>query len=432
MQIEKINNDCIRYNFNINIKEFDLFVKKAFEKIKHKVEVKGFRKGFVTRDVFEKNFDKKPLYKESFELLVQDKLKCIFENKNYNIIGSPKIVNFVFEDLINKKDFFNFGLEFVLKPKITLCDYKKIKVNVKLEEVKEKEIENKLDLLLKENPILENKKENENVLELGDFAVFDFEGYLNGELFKGGTAIDYTLEIGSNNFIDGFEKQMIGMKVNEKKEINVRFPDNYLNKQLASKEVIFKIFLKNIKIKKNVVWNDELVKNLKFPDINNLEEFKIKIKKELESQKKYEKEEKEKELILDFLIKNSNLNVPSSLIEEEVEHAKRDFEKELNSKNINLEQYLESNNWNKEQFEQNIKDKTLINVKLNFLLDEIAFIEKIKFSPEELELHYQKIKNEFKIDVDKLKQNSFFVENIETNLLRQKVMEFLFKTNIIH
>jgi trigger factor len=430
MQIKKINNDFIQYHFEINKDDFDLFIEEIYNKIKSKVELKGFRKGFVTRDMYEKHFDPRSLYEDAFTSLVQTKLKEIFEQKKeYDIIGEPKIINFDPEVLTKKKDFFNFGIEFMLKPEIKICDYKKIPVKNYNSEITDEEVQKKIDFLFKHNPILESKEKDAS-LELGDVAIFDFQGYLNGQLFEGGSATNYTLEIGSNQFIPGFETGMIGLKRNEEKDINVSFPVDYEKEELAGKEVFFKVLIHDIKRKKDVVLNDELIQSMKFPNINNVSEFKKQIKEELEIQKKYETENKRKEEILDFLVKNCNLKISQFLIDEEEKNLKKELEEELKSKKVSLKEYLKQMKLDETKFSQEMQTQALNKIKLNFLLDEIGTKEKIEISPQELEETFKQVSSEYKTDIQMIKKNSYFVKNIKDYLIRQKVVDFLVKNNI--
>ncbi|MEZ0180185.1 trigger factor ['Camptotheca acuminata' phytoplasma] len=433
MENKKINNEneLVQYNFRIDRNTFELFVNRAFDEVKNTVEIKGFRKGFITRNIFEKHFDSKSLYQDAFDFLVQEKAEEIIKNKDSNVIGIPKVVNFKAEDVINKKEFFDFSLEFITKPTIELCNYKEIAIDVPSAEVTEEEIEEQLDVLLNKNPILEQKTENGNILELGDFALIDFKGYLGDDLLDGGTADNYTLEIGSKTFIDGFETGMIGMETNTNRDVEVVFPEDYFNKEIASKKVVFKIFLKDIQTKKKIDWNDDLVKDLKFPGIDNLHDFKHQIKHELEIQKKDKLRKKKEEFVLDFVFKNSNVSfIPESLIDDEKVNVKKELEEELESKRISHERYLKDNNCNEEQFEARIKEQASMDVKLKLLLDEISLNEKIEVSSEEVETYYKKLKKESKIDVEKMKKNYFWVRDVKQNLIRQNAIEFLFQTNI--
>ncbi|WP_323847730.1 MAG: trigger factor [Phytoplasma sp.] len=429
MEVKKINNDFVQYHFQIKKNEFDILVDKVFEKIKPKVEVKGFRKGFVTRSVFEKHFDSQSLYKDAFETLVQLKFKEILDkNKEYNFIGQPKLINFQLEKLNNIKNVFDFGLELMLKPKLELCNYQEIPLNKYNSEVTEEEVQKKIDALLYNHPILE-KKENDLPLELGDFAVFDFQGYLNNQLFEGGSATNYTLEIGSNQFIPGFEKEMIGLKINKKKDITLSFPNDYANTELAGKEVCFKVWLKDIKRRKNVFLNDEIVKNFQIPDIYNVQEFKTKIKEELIIQKKYEAEHNRKEDILDFICKNSVLNIPQFLIDEETQNLKKELEENLKSQKITLEQYLKQMNFSEEKFNKDIQEKAFKTIKINLLLDEIGSKENINISQEELDESYKQINKSYKIDIQVIKENPSFVNHIKDDLIRRKTIDLLLNKN---
>lgn len=263
----------------------------------------------------------------------------------------------------------------MLKPEIKICDYKTIPVKNYNSEITDEEVQKKIDFLFKHNPILESKEKDAS-LELGDIAIFDFQGYLNGQLFEGGSATNYTLEIGSNQFIPGFETGMIGLKRNEEKDINVCFPLDYEKKELAGKEVFFKVLIHDIKRKKDVVVNDELVQSMKFPNINNVSEFKKQIKEELEIQKKYETENKRREEILDFLVKNCNLKISQFLIDEEEKNLKKELEEELKSKKVSLKEYLKKMKLDETKFSQEMQTQALNKIKLNFLLDEIGTKEK--------------------------------------------------------
>lgn len=276
--------------------------------------------------------------------------------------------------------------------------------------------------------ILFQKKENDLPLELGDFAVFDFQGYLNNQLFEGGSATNYTLEIGSNQFIPGFEKEMIGLKINKKKILLCHSPMIMLIQNLLAK-VCFKVWLKDIKRRKNVFLNDEIVKNFQIPDIYNVQEFKTKIKEELIIQKKYEAEHNRKEDILDFICKNSVLNIPQFLIDEETQNLKKELEENLKSQKITLEQYLKQMNFSEEKFNKDIQEKAFKTIKINLLLDEIGSKENINISQEELDESYKQINKSYKIDIQVIKENPSFVNHIKDDLIRRKTIDLLLNKN---
>ncbi|MBP3059195.1 trigger factor [Texas Phoenix palm phytoplasma] len=427
MQFKKISDEIIQYNFEIVKKEFDYFIEKSFKEIQSQISVKGFRKGFVTRNVFEKKFGIKKLYNSAFENLVQEKVDQILKNNNdFKILENYKITNFQLEDLYSFKEKFNFSIEFTLKPEITFnSPYKGIKLNSNLKkEITEKEIQNKIDLFLESNNLFESKKE-ESFLEKGDIAVFDFKGFLNDTPLEGGQATNYFLEIGSNKFVPGFEKEMIGMKKKEEKIIKVFFPSDYNYKNLASKEVKFKIFLHDIKIKKTLTLDEKLIKNLQIPNINSIKEFKDYIKKQLEYKQNSKIEEENKKKILEFLIKNSNVKIPLNLVKIEKQNLINKLEEKLKLQNIDLKKYLESIKLELEKFHQEMDEKALKNLKINFLLEEISEKEKITIQPEELELAYQQLSLENNVNISKIKENLSIQEYLKKHLLQDKTIKFL-------
>ncbi|MFR0367930.1 trigger factor [Candidatus Phytoplasma palmae] len=428
MQFKKINDEIIQYNFEIVKKEFDSFVEKSFKEIQSQIFIKGFRKGFVTRNVFEKKFGIKKLYNSAFEYLVQEKVDQILKNNNdFKILENYKITNFKLEDIYSFKEKFHFSIEFNLKPEITLnFPYKGIKLNSNLKkEITEQEIQNQIDLFLESNNLFESKKEG-SFLEKGDIAVFDFKGFLNETTpLEGGQATNYSLEIGSNKFVPGFEKEMIGMKRQEEKIIKVVFPSDYNHKKLASKEVTFKIFLHDIKIKKKLTLDETLIKSIKIPNVNNIEEFKNYIKKNLEYKKNSEIENENKKQILDFLIKNSNIKIPLNLVNIEKNNLIKQLESQLKIQNIELNKYLENMKLDLEKFHQEMNEKALNNLKINFLLEEISEKEKITIQPNELELAYQQLSLENNVNISKIKENASIQEYLKKHLLQDKTLKFL-------
>jgi trigger factor len=280
-----------------------------------------------------------------------------------------------------------------------------------------------MDLFLKHNETLVPKK-NDLPLEIGDIAIFDFKGFLDGHSFDGGTAINHSLEIGSNKFIPGFETGMLGMKREEKRNIKVFFPENYDKKELASKEVVFQIFLREIKTPQKFVVTDEFIKNLRLPNIKTVDALKKSIKEHLENQKKSEYNKEVLQKVFEYLITNSNLIIPQHFVKKEVENIKQQFTFQLQEKKINLEQYLKMTNSNEEEYEKKTYEQALKNVQINFLLEEIIAKENIQVRPEEIEQRYEQISKNYKIPIDKLKEN-YSVENIKNGLSKIKASDFL-------
>ncbi|MDV3167189.1 MAG: trigger factor [Vigna little leaf phytoplasma] len=426
MQIKKINENLVQYHFEIPYVEFENFIKKAFDNIKTKVIIKGFRKGNIDQNIFERHYGFQILYKNAFEFLLKEKLDYIlkYPQDNLSLIGEPKLINFQLEK-INKNKPLHFGLEFELKPKVTLCSYKNIPISFANITVTEQEIQEQIDLLLKSKAPLKSKEPN-SLLSQGDIAVFDFKGFLDKKPFPGGQAKNYQLEIGSNKLVDGFEKGMIGMKVGERKNITLVFPTNYKQKNLAGKLVIFEVFLHEIKTRDKMILTDSLVNDMNLFNIKTINDLKIKITQDLTSRKiKIQKEQQIKE-ILDFLFRNtSSLKTPSYLVNLEFSLLKENFISQLSSIGMTLEQYCKNMEYNLEEWGKKNNEIAIRNVHLRLVLDEIAKKEKIFISDKELDHEFSKISTHYKISLTRLKQNKEFLQNINQKLLHSKVLDFL-------
>jgi trigger factor len=435
MYIKKINNNFVQFHFKINKEEFESYIEIAFNKIKNNIEIKGFRKGFITRNIFKKKIGDKNLYKNALDICYKKKIEEIFKNnKDFVFINEPKLISLNIEKL-EQKNFFDLILEFSIMHRITLCNYKNIEIEINYEQnltIEEKEIEKNIDLLLQKN-IFSNFKNKKIPLEKGDLAIINLKSfninnqkeYENKNIFG-----NYSLEIGKNQFISGFDEQLLGMKINEKKTFSLFLPLKNENKENISQEIRFEVLLKNIKVKRENYLNDEFIKSIKIPNIFTFQELKNEVKKELENHKeKYVKQIKKKK-ILDFIIKNSNIEIEDKLIVDEIKNLKTEFVTKLKEKKIDFIKYLESNKISKEEWENEIKNETIKKIKKIFILNTIFLNEKMEISKEEIYLNYKKIMLQNNISLNELEKNFFLIEEIKKNIIMQKAMIFLLKNNV--
>ncbi|KND62534.1 trigger factor [Candidatus Phytoplasma phoenicium] len=428
MQIKKINDCFVQYHFEVQNDEFENFIQKAFDKVKNKITIKGFRKGNVKRNVFERFYGTKALHKDAFEDLLKEKLTYIWMNQQeeLSLIGEPKLIDFQLGK-INKNKNFSFALEFELKPKVVLCSYKNIPISIQNIIVTDLEVQKQIDVLLEQKAVLKPKL-SDDILSLGDIAILDFRGLCQNQYFEGGEAQNFSLEIGSNKFIEEFETGMIGMKKNEKRNISLVFPQTYPQKELAGKPVVFEVHLRDIKIKEQVFLTDDLVSNMKFPNIKTINDLKKHIFNELVKQKQKKQKEKQIQEILDFLINNtSSLKVPLNLVHKEATILQKKLEDELKARNMTLEKYCQILNLNMEKLKQKNNEQAKFNVHTSLVLDEIAVQEKIIVSEQEINDECQQFSINYNIVLEKLKKNQYFLQNINQTLLNAKVLDFLLK-----
>ncbi|ABC65451.1 trigger factor, PPIase [Aster yellows witches'-broom phytoplasma AYWB] len=428
MKIKKINNQKVQYFFKVSSKELETQLSSAYEKIKSKVEIKGFRKGHVPRKIFENHFGKNNLYSDALENIVQTKYQEILQKKDFESMGMPQVIDLNEKKLKDNQNF-TFGLEFIVKPKVILKKYLGLEITKDELEVKDCEVEEKINSLLEKQATLESKTQN-NSLELTDTAVFDFEGFVDEKPFEGGTAKNFSLKIGSGQFLPGFEDQMLGMKQGQNKDINITFPSDYHQKKLANKKVIFKVTLHQIKTKKIPQLTDNLVKLLKLANVSTVEELKNNTKKTLLDQKKHKEKENIKKQVIEQLVKNSELQIPQEIISQEKTHLQKEFEKQLKQQNLTLEQYKQYLGIGDEKMEKEFNQQAQKNLQYRLIIEQVAFQEKLTISKEKIEQQYKNLSNHYKVPVNQIKQN-LPEKNLQHSLLMDEALDLVINKAVV-
>lgn len=428
MDIKKNNNQKVQYFFEVSSNELETQLANAYEKIKTKVEIKGFRKGHVPRKIFENRFGKDNLYSDALENIVHTKYQEVLQKKDFESIGMPQVID-LDEKRIKDNQNFTFGLEFIIKPKFTLKKYLGLKIKKDDLEVKDFEVEEKINSLLEKQATLEPKTQNDS-LELTDTAIFDFEGFVDDKPFEGGAAKNFNLEIGSGQFVPGFEDQMLGMKQGQTKDINITFPSDYNQKKLANQKVLFKVTLHQIKTKKLPQLTDNLVKSLKLANVSTVAELKNNTKQTLLEQKKHKDKENVKKQIIEQLVKNSELQIPQEIISQEQTHLQKEFEAQLKQQNLTLEQYKQYLGIGDENMEKEFKQQAQKNLQYQLIMEQVASQEKLTISTEKIEQQYQKLSNYYKVPVNQIKQN-LPEKNLQHSLLMDEALKLVINKAVV-
>ncbi|MBS2126555.1 trigger factor ['Fragaria x ananassa' phyllody phytoplasma] len=402
MKIKKVNDQKIQYFFKVSTPELEENLTLAYEKIKSKIKIKGFRKGYVPRNIFEIRFGKNDLYFQALEIIVQQKYQEALTKKKFENMGIPQMIALEEKKFKEKQDF-TFGLEFMIKPKVVLGKYLGLTIKQSNLNINDNEIATKINSLIDRKSTLEPK--STDLLEKKDTAIFDFEGFVNNKPFEGGKGQNYSLEIGSSQFVPGFEEQMLGMKRGEKKDIEIIFPNTYHQKDLANQKAIFKITLHDIKIKKMPKLNDDLVKTLQYPKINTLEQLRNHIKQELLKERKKENDENLKKEVINQIVSQTKLEISTEIVTQEQNRLKSEFELQLKKQNLNLEQYQQYLGITKEKMEAEWYEQTRKNLEYQLIMEQIALEEKITISEEKLEKYYLVLNQNHKIPVEQIKKN---------------------------
>ena len=372
MTFEKLEHSQIKASFEVSAEEFAVALDEAFKICNEKVTIKGFRKGKAPKDVYLRHYGIESLYADAIDAAVSKKMREeLLTNPEVQIASQPML------DLdystVGEGKGFNFTLTFDTFPEVTLGEYKGIKVDALDNNVTEEEINSEKARLLKDKIVVEAK--TEQVIALGDIAVFDFLGSVDGVPFDGGAAENYELEIGSHQFIPGFEEQMVGMEANTEKDITVTFPENYGAANLAGKEAVFHIKLHEVKVKNTPELTDELVAELKVEGVNTVAEFDEHVVKTLTERKVNYNNRQIENTVIETVMNGASVDLPKSFVADRVKSLKGQVEAQAKQYNIPFEMFLQFSGVTVEQFEAQCQEEAVRQVKMELVLDKIAEVE---------------------------------------------------------
>jgi len=418
MNITVLDNKKVKYTFEVTPHEFNHGIEHAFDKAKETVEVKGFRKGHVPFSIFEKKFGVESLYEDALNHVISHKFQEVLEDDTHDVVSDPEI-DLDYKEVSRDKAF-NISIIVDVKPEVKLGTYKGLKATYKDTKVNAQDIDLELMKLRKQNAQLELK---EGELLVSDTAIFDFEGFLNGEAFEGGKAENYELEIGSNQFIPGFEEQMVGMKSGESKDIHVTFPENYQADNLKGQAVIFKIKLHEVKSKTPVELNDAFVESLNREEktvdaLKKALETEIKDRKDSDAKRSFESD------ILIQVIDQAQLDIPQSMIKKEADGQINSVKKQAEQYQIPYEQLLQFQGMSVEMFERDALKQAESRVKMNLVFEAVAKAEKLVVSEQQLNDAYESIATQHKVTADYVK-NVITEKTMKQDLLPQLGYDFI-------
>lgn len=381
MKVEKLEHSQKKFTFTVTKDEFETALDKAFEKKNKTVTIKGFRKGTAPRSIFEKTYGVESLFSDALDFVFGSKVEEIYKDEENvkDIVG--KFIPDVSEKFKRGEDF-EVYLTVDVYPEVELPKYKGLEVKKANLEVTDEEVKKEVEFLAKKDAKLETKKEQ--VIEKGDFAVFDFEGSVDGKLFDGGSAKDYELQIGSGSFIPGFEDQMIGMKKDETKDLNVTFPENYGAENLAGKAAVFKVTVHEVKSQILPEFTDEYVAKLE-PTAKNYQELLDIKKAELAKRKEVAEKDRQVNELIDQIVKNAKVDMPESMIEERFNQIKAQYENQSRMYGIPFERFIEMIGMTLEQFNDQARKQALNQALFNVVASKIIEDEKLTPTEEQIE-----------------------------------------------
>lgn len=420
-KVTKLEHSHVQVDVVVDEKTWKDAQEKAFNKLAENVTIDGFRKGKAPKNLVKAHIDQMKVLDEAINALLPKIYEEILTKDQIRPFARPAV------DVTKVSDS-ELEVKFVLvtAPEVKLGAYKGLEIGKKAVKVTKKDLEEALEGTLKENASLVLK---EGEAAMGDIVVMDFAGKINGELFDGGSAQNHELELGSHQFIPGFEEQLVGHKAGETVNVNVTFPENY-TEELKGKPAVFECKIHEVKEKKLPELNDEFVKELKVEGIETVEAFRARKEEDLKKQKELEARREYMSKLIEEIVKGSEIDLADEIVENQVESRKEDMVKRIEQSGLTLEQYLQILGQKEEQFVAQLREQALKETKEYVVLEEIAKVEKIEITDADLEFEYAKIAEQYKMKVEDVKKAlAANLGEFRNNLKMQRIDDLLYNEN---
>lgn len=405
--------------FEVSAEEFDKALDQAFKKVRKDVQIPGFRKGKVPRKIFEARFGVEALYQDAVDIVLPSAYTAAIEETEIEPIDQPEVD---IEQIEQGKPLI-FTAEVQVKPEVTLGEYKGLEVEKQDVEVTDEDVDEEIKRLQERHAELVVKEEGK--VEEGDTVVIDFEGFIGDEAFEGGKGENYSLEIGSGQFIPGFEEQLVGKESGEETDVNVTFPEDYHAEELAGKEAVFKVKIHEIKYKELPELDDEFAKDVD-DEAETLEELKKKKREQLEEKRKAEAENKTRQELIEKAAENAQVDIPEVMIENELEQMLREFEQNLQMQGMTMEMYTQFSGQDEDELKEQMKENAEKRIKSSLTLEAIAKEENIEPTEEDIDAELEKMSSMYGIEKDRIVEMLGGNTNtIKGDLRNSKAVDFL-------
>ncbi|MFU0824693.1 trigger factor [Clostridium sp.] len=375
-KIEKVENNVVKLEITVDKEKFNEAIQKAYKKNVKRFNIPGFRKGKAPLSIIKRYYGEGVFYEDAMNYCCEDTYPKAVEEHNLSPVDYPKI------DIVEIGEGKNFvyTAEVTVKPEVKLNDYKGVEVKKNTYTVSDEDVEKQLKNMQEKNARISVKEEG--AIEKGDIAIIDFKGYIDDTAFEGGEATDYSLEIGSGTFIDTFEDQLIGLKNGEEKDVKVTFPENYGREELNGKPAVFKVKVKEIKVKELPEIDDEFAKEVS--EFDTLEELKNDIKAKLEESNKAREKAEYEEAVIEAVTDKAEVEIPKVMIDKEIDMMLKDLEMRLKYQGLDLESYYQYTNNTEEKVRDYMKETAEKRVKTELVLEKIVKDENIVATDEEI------------------------------------------------
>ena len=420
--VNKLENSKVEVICDVETEAWKEYQAKAFQKLAGNLEVKGFRKGKVPADIAKKHIDQGSIFNEAINLSLQPAFDEVLREEKLQPFARPSV------DVTKVSDT-ELQLKFiiVLAPEVKLGTYKGLGIKKEAVKVEEKEVDEAIEKLVAQNASLVVK---EGEAKKGDTVVFDFVGSVDGKEFEGGKADNYSLELGSNQFVPGFEDQLVGHKAGENVDVNVTFPTQYVP-ELAGKKALFKCVIHEVKEKVLPKLDEDLIKDLNIPEVKDEASLREYEKKSLLQQKENKAHNDALNKVLDEIVSHAEVTIAQEILLEEVDGMKKNMEEQIKQRGLTLEQYYQITGETAQETEMKMKIEADKNLRTILCMEEITKAENLNVTDADVDKEMQQIADMYKMPVDKVKEIlGKDMSRFKAEIRQRKIQDFLVKENI--
>jgi trigger factor len=410
----------------VDADSFNKALDKAFNKVVKEVNVPGFRKGKVPRMIFEQRFGVESLYQDAVDFVLPEAYSKAIDETNIEPVAQPSIDI----ETIGKGQALVVKAEVTVKPEVKLGDYKGLKVETQDTEVTAEDVNEEIKKLQERYAELAVKEDSP--AELSDTVVLDFEGFVDGVAFEGGKSENYSLELGSNQFIPGFEEQLVGVKAGEEKDIQVKFPEDYHAEELTGKEATFKVKVHEIKAKQLPELDDEFAKDVD-EEAETLEALREKLEKQLKDKKESSAKSATQDSLVEQATANAEIDLPEVMVDSELDRMVREFEQQIQAQGLSMDLYYQFSGTDQNGLRDQMKEEAEKRVRANLTLEAIADAENLEASDADVDQEIENMAKTYGLAADQMKQMLDLqggADALKGDLKIRKALDFLVENSV--
>ena len=395
LQVEQLEHNMAKLTIEVSAEELEGALQKAYQKQKSRINVPGFRKGKVPRQLIEKMYGPEIFYDDAANAVIPEAYSKAYDESGLEIVSQPKI------DVVQIESGkpFIFTAEVALKPEVTLGEYKGVEVEKAPVEVTDAEIDAEVDKQREQNA--RTIDIDDRAVEKGDMIKLDFDGSVDGVPFDGGKAENYDLTVGSGSFIPGFEDQLVGVKIGEEVDVKVTFPEDYHAEDLKGKEAVFKCTVHEIKAKELPELDDEFASEVS--EFDTLDELKADIKAKIKEQKVNDGKRAQEDAAVDAIIESAKMDLPEAMVDTQARQMLDEFAQRMQQQGLTLDQYMQFTGMTADKMMDELRPQAEKRIKTRLVLEAIAKAENIEITDEKLDEEIAKMAEAYQMEADKLK-----------------------------